>query len=463
MLKRPTQLYYTTLGIAFAILGMVSGCEDSNNLGFKVEDPRLNTVFVDTFKIATSTVLIDSMTTSGTGRILVGEYENAITGKVSSASYFQVGLPFGTSFKPAESSTFDSLALILDYDKYWYGDTLSSHQIGVYQLNEDLSPRPLPSHIYGDIPLPVFTFLGSGFYNNSKSSSYPGPIGALTYFPRPFSGDSVSIRLADEIGQDLFTLAQQGSGKVNFVNFTEHFKGLELRSPDATAGAIVGFATDSALVRMYYTTFDNGGFPHPASFDYPVVNSQIQYNKVEADRSSTAWAGASVLVDLYPEQTNNETFLQGGSGAFTKIQLPDLSFLGDLGDNFVILSARLVVKPVTTSSSDLTLPSALSLYTVNKNNIVTATLKIPNTNTDIQSILIRDRAYNENTRYSFSITDYVESWVRNPASVRGELLIGLPPGSMSSSITRARIGNTQKSNIKLELLLSRFVNRKSIP
>ena len=85
-------------------------------------------ILIDTMTVALSTINFDSLVTSANSRILVGNYEDPVFGKVNAESYMEFGssnYKIGDSESDTETTSYvyDSIALILKYDKYVYGDT----------------------------------------------------------------------------------------------------------------------------------------------------------------------------------------------------------------------------------------------------------------------------------------------------------------------------------------------------
>ena len=86
-------------------------------------------VLIDTMTVEMSTVNFDSLVTSSQNRMLIGNYDDPIFGKVKSTTYFQLlpssySLNTGTgSDTDATNYVLDSISMILKYDNYYYGDT----------------------------------------------------------------------------------------------------------------------------------------------------------------------------------------------------------------------------------------------------------------------------------------------------------------------------------------------------
>lgn len=102
-------------------------------------------VLIDTVTVDMSTINFDSLVTSSQNRILVGSYDDAVFGKVKSDSYFQLTsetytLNSGGSDTETTNYVFDSIAMILKYDNYYYGDTTTVQTFDIHRLTQKVSP-----------------------------------------------------------------------------------------------------------------------------------------------------------------------------------------------------------------------------------------------------------------------------------------------------------------------------------
>src|SRR5688572_14999594 len=100
------------LFLSLISIGWLFSCKESEStIGFPELDNKIQTVMIDTFTVRTSTVLLDSITTSGTNRILVGSYQDPVLGFISAASYFQIAPKLPLSIEI--NAVYDSAALLL--------------------------------------------------------------------------------------------------------------------------------------------------------------------------------------------------------------------------------------------------------------------------------------------------------------------------------------------------------------
>src|SRR6478735_4910606 len=100
------------LFLSLIIICCLFGCAESEStIGFSEVDSKPQTVMIDTFTVRTSTVLLDSVNSSGASKIIVGSYVDPVLGRISSSSYLQIG-PSTASWTIDNDAVFDSVALI---------------------------------------------------------------------------------------------------------------------------------------------------------------------------------------------------------------------------------------------------------------------------------------------------------------------------------------------------------------
>ena len=135
--------YSKTTFFLFILLVIVTisidSCTQSDNftIGKEFVESKTNLKILDTFKIDLSTVLYDSLATSGTGVVFVGDYNDSDFGTIKSKSYFELAFP--TYDVIEDLAEFDSAAFILGYSGYIYGDTTALMSISIHQLTERIT------------------------------------------------------------------------------------------------------------------------------------------------------------------------------------------------------------------------------------------------------------------------------------------------------------------------------------
>lgn len=435
-------------------------------LFFSCEDPgilkanenflrsKLRTVYVDTFSIVGSTVQLDSLPSSGNGNnVLVGNYKDNLVGQVSASSYFQIA--YSNAFAPDTTSIFDSIALVLPYSRYWYGDTTRAQTLNVHELTQQPIAYSLPRYREDD-PISIFSTT-SGFYNSSKVQYNPTPIlsTSVTFFPHR---DSLFLKLPSAIGQNWFKLGQQGSVFFNtpgrFIN--EFFQGIYLTTDNSNDASVVGFRTNRIKVRIYFRKLVDDSY-QKASFDFPIF--QTQFNNIQTNRSTTPLSGLQPRKSIASSLTNNVTYVQSGTGLVTKLEFPGLKdFLKDKKN--VLLDAVLEVYPApATYLGNAKPPTTLALYSVNVSNVPSASLGGPNNY--LAANIQFDYEYEQQTKYAFSLINYLTGELTISNKEIEPILIAAPAPNIFTEINRVALSTQQNlttSKTKLKIYYSYVSN-----
>jgi hypothetical protein len=377
------------------LLLLVYSCDKGDfTIGENFVEPKTSVILIDTFTVTTSTVLIDSMVTSGDSLLLIGNYSDGILGNVNSKSFFQIGLP--DEFNIEENDIYDSISLCLQFSGYSYGDTTCLFSFTVNELIEELETDD------------------QGYLYNTSSIEYKNEaIASLSILPHPSRKNSITLKLPDLFGKAIFDSIQNNSDIVSSKDlFLNYFKGLAIISNSNNSNSIIGFkATPENLkIRIYYHRFEE--IKEDLYCDFPLTNNANQFNEISHDFSGTMLEGLVNQKNSLPStKTNNVTFLLGGVGLLPKIQFPFLQEMMYF-DRGEILKAELVIKPEHKSYSFFNLPQNLLLYSANKHNYFSSAI----TNLDgdiVYSRLALDELYNENTSYTFDISSYILSSLKN--------------------------------------------------
>jgi len=407
---------------ALIILGFILlSCSKEDNeftMGQDFIESQTAIIVIDTFSTEFSTVIVDSIPTSGTETVLIGSYEDEAFGRITCHSYFQVGLP--QYYSKDENDIYDSITLLLRYSGYNYGDTTQPFRIVVHQLLEDVEPDE------------------SGYLYNTSSVSYSlNDIGSKTFIPRPGIADSVEIRLNNNIGTDLFNKLLDNDEKVATEdNFLNYFKGIAIVPDGNINSAIIGFNANEEDLLMRIYSHRIGETLEVLHNDFPMVYSDRQFNHIQHDFSNTLLNIVQRQKVAVPSsETGDKTYVQGGTALMTKIRFPSMQDIL-LFENGIIIKAELVVKPVKTSYSVFSLPEDLILRETDKINRLGDVL-YDSYGTVATASFVLDELYNEETSYTFDITEFINNELSdNYFDTDHGLLISLPSGKLLESFER---------------------------
>ncbi len=406
------------------------------DIGGKYVDVQTNLIFVDTFSVRSYTVRFDSLRTSGLGEgegaITVGQYEDPEMGTITSSSYFKVTLP-GVRSLPA-NAIYDSLSLILVDNNYSIGDTLVPITLKVHRLSQAIKSRE------------------DGYlYSTSKVSYDPEVLGTVTFKPRPNRRDTMSIGLDDALGAELFALLKEKDDRLtDNINFQNYFKGLTLQ-PDSTDNAILGYKTafNSPLMRLYfhYQDFDVvKAYRDFTIFDYITMqfnNYHISHPKFEIPPTQADKIPAS--------QSGHQTYLQAGTGILTRLEFPYLKNLLQLYQNVKVLKAELIIEPMRNTYKTIQLPEKVSIYSTDDINRFGSPILNVNTGAVLTGNLKIDEVYQEETSYTFDVTNFIASKLTEATDEIPAILITIAPNDVYRTTKRLVLGSQQNSSNEVKL------------
>ncbi len=307
---------------------LIFSCQSKTNIGHGIlpEDDIINAEIIDTFSLSVYTLSMDTINTSGVSELLLGEYTDPIFGYSKASFVCQYGLAEYPTFSQESDHVADSavLTLILDtVNLNYYGNIETAHTIQVYRLEDDLDSDTI---YYG---------------NHDPSEFVTGTLlGETTLIIDPES-DSVKITLNESLAEefldaenDVFTSSE------NFINF---FKGIYIKSEcENNDGAILKFNICSESVLRIYFHYDDGtttgdGLEFKVT---PNVSSTVRFNMFEHDYTGVAF---EENIDNEEDPQDSVAYLQTMGGLRTKINIPHIESLKDLGD-IVIYRAELIIK-----------------------------------------------------------------------------------------------------------------------
>ena len=318
------KLFKNLLPILFFGAFIFASCNEPSLIGSElVEGEQGDVIFTDTFTLEITTEEGDSLIAfspaiANYANYLFGDFKDPIFGNTT-ASFFM--RPVGPGFFPdfGTAQKFDSVVLVLPYDTTnAYGDFKDPFSLEIYELIEKVSNEEV---YYVDTVFMTETtpFLTKTFQPNLTDS---------VFVQVAENGDDDVVRFAPHLriplGQDfadrLFT-----TDSLIFESdslFAENFKGFYFK-PVSTTGSMLSFnlsISTLAGIDMFYHPTDSS----LTRFHLPV--DRLIVSNVVHDRSNS---DVQVALDS-PEARDSLLFLQGLQGLRAKIELPDLSSLGDI-------------------------------------------------------------------------------------------------------------------------------------
>ncbi|WP_100610715.1 DUF4270 family protein [Confluentibacter lentus] len=358
--------------VAF-ILCLVSCEKDTTQpVGEDWIDVNTKVYFTDSITVKSTTFKFDSIILSDASRLLIGAYTDSVFGISKSKSYVQLSNSVYTIDRDA---VYDSVALILKYDNYFYSDTIPIQKFNVYRVTEKIKYD-------GD---------SDAFYNTTNFNFDTNPLASKSFKAYPKKEDSLHLSLNHTFGKSIFD-----DIKNNDINDSEAFlykyKGLLIEA-DPNNTAILGF-TNSSFLRIYYSIkdeVDSDGY----EFDIP-FNATNSFNNISSDVRGTYFEALTNQDTYLPSyNSNNSSYIQAGTGIATRIEIPYLEKINDIPGTGTIINANLKLSIKQNSSTkNLFTKDSLNLYICNKNGDVISGL------TDAEGETVYGRIETINTEYN---------------------------------------------------------------
>lgn len=430
--------YSTYKLLLILIIPLIISCVDeSSDVGGKWVDSSFRNVLVDTCTVQLSTILTDSITTSGDTITQIGRYSDDYRGAIHSGFFTEYNTA-STTFHPDKRYVFDSITIALTPSGDIIGDTLSSLQnASIYRLTENLE---LTSDNY--------------LYNTSSFKYNETPLTTFSYRPRPKSKEQFEVRLPDTFGEEFFELIEKQSIFLDSQErFRQYFPGLTIL-PDDNGSCITGFAVNdtSMCLKIYYREIHTSTVERTLTF---TPNSTYCFTQASQDFNNTPFQGILPGThDAMPsDKSQHMSYLQGLSGVYTKLEFPYLNNLRSEGDMITIESAMLYLYPVQgTYGDDIPLPESLTLYTADENDVAQGVIT-DSSGEEVQTgNLVTDDVHA--IYYSFDLTSFMQSNLGTIGMNRQNLMLMLPNEKFLSTPEGLILGDSyhEKNNIKLRIL-----------
>jgi hypothetical protein len=392
-------------------------------------------VQVDTFQAQAIVYRPDSIRTSAYNSMYTGIQKDPVLGVMKMTPFFRLTLPSVTP-QIDNASYYDSLVLVIRLNKTYYGDTNSLFKLNADRLSDDMT------NSNGDI-----------FYSNQSFAVYPGSLGAVSKLVRPASGDSLVIKLDNVLGKQLFDMFKNKTIDVtDSAQFRTFLKGIRLTA-DAASNVIYSVPVNDSAVRMQLLYHEDVGRPVAKQINFGLRTSTYFFTNISVDRSSTPLAALNNQTEIAAPGllvTDEMTQLR------TRLLFPTVAGVQKLGSYVKILNASLVVKPVPSRYSSLSLyqlPPAINIHTYDLAGVVSTSLFEPGTTNAETGNLVVDNEFGTGTQYSFNVTDYVNSQLTASTYTSQQLVFTLPAVQTKLATLVANITPGQQYTTKLVLSL----------
>lgn len=347
---------FISLGLGITIL---SGCSDDLNLVGSTIQPEGDKmpVYVDTFQMQATTLLMDSVyarTTSG----LLGEFYDPLYGNVKSDYICQFYCPDDFKFKHEPiNGKIDSIDFnIMYYSGSWVGDSLTPMRAEIYPVTKELE-KEFYTNFDPDKYCDLNTSWGSQVYT-ARDNAVPDSVRKLANFV-----PSVKIRMPKEVGQKFYD--ESINNPATFSNqeaFNKFFPGLYVTTTYGSGN----------ILQVYYTSIS-------IYYRYNVKGSQNQDSTVYAHESFDVTKEVLQLnrfqnaeEDLQPLLKDNESiaYLKTPAGVYTQLTIPAQDIIDKIGDR-VINNIPLTIKALPQEEWQWALSAPSDLLLLPKDSLPT--------------------------------------------------------------------------------------------
>lgn len=420
---------------SISICTLLFSCKnEQSGIGNSFFESHANVVTIDTMTVDMETVWLDSVPTSGTGVVLVGAVYDSASGNREASSYLQLGAPAISSV--SATAVYDSLCFLLKPDTYVAGDSTRAFSLAVHRLNELIAPAAGQTSLY----------------NTSSFSFDPAPVGTWTGMIYPARTDSISVRLSDSLGNNLFSaiVNHPGDLSTDALFAYNYLKGFVLTGNGNSA--VYGFGTgdSSALMRLYYHNASDARTVLHA--DFKIAQSGLQFNHIDEDMAGTPFAGLGANNKIVSSRVSRVSAVQPLGNLAIRLNIPYIQNLEHLGRYVQILSSRLTVRPKWgTYSATNTLPPFLTLCQTQ--NYYTVVDSLADADGSVQhGSLVKDYLYG-NSYYTYDITRYLLYNIQVANNYDKTQLLLIPPLPAYNTSLQQLVVDNESIEMSVQLVL----------
>lgn len=429
----------------FILLSFFACVDDTSSIGAKWIQSSFQNVQTDTCTVLLSTVLSDSIATSGDTVCQIGYRNDELWGKLTASFYAEYEVP-SYSFDENIQYEFDSITIRLYSSGNYLGDTLQTQRIHLHELTRNIE---LDDNGY--------------LYNTTTSYYNETPLVSFSFNPTPGSrNEKLEVRLPDKWGEEWFNMMQNDARWVQSQDFFhDYFKGIAF-IPDEDDACLSGFqVNDSSMcITIYYHQITETLTERILTFK---TSSTLTYNKIEHDRSNTPIAGlqSGDGNEYSSAHSKHQAYVQGMTGMYITIDFPHLNNICENGDLVTIESATLQLYPVKgTYDGIYPLPKSLSLYTANNENVTQSVITdLAGTSVQTGNLVVDEMSYEE-TYYSFDITSFLQTNLGTTGYDHQKLQLFLPENLFYTTLQGVIFGDGEhtanKKNTKLIVLYKTY-------
>lgn len=425
---------FKLLYLSFIVILSCADDETTYIVGEDFIDVESKVFVTDTLSIKTSTVQLDSIATSNSNVMLIGSLEDSEIGKTNSKSFFSLQ---ASDYNIENDAVYDSIGVILYYNRYYRGDTTQVQTYKVHEIIEDFEPSEDSS---------------DSFYNTSSLKYNETELGEINFTPYPNKKDSIYIPLNSEFGKSLFNKIKDD--EIEYSDDLEQiFKGLTI-VPKETGNTILGFNRESIVMRMYYTVDSEYDENNELFTDFNVGNYTNFFNKITHNKSGTPLQSITNSEEnISSINTNNKAFIKAGTGLNMRVEIPHIKTFNELEKNGTIISASLKFHPTINSyESNFIGADSLAIYVIDHKNRFIKQLTTLSGSSSYAKIQKDNDEFNSKYYYTADISAFIEEIQLSSVDLNYSLLFKFP--SSTNSLNTIKIYDSTQKDLKMKVDLT---------
>ena len=244
-----------------------------------------------------------------------------------------------------------------------------------------------------------------GYFNTTSFEYAAQSLGSLSFMPRPQQRRTIEIRLADQLGQQLFAMLQDQEETITEESqFLDFLPGFCLLPATSSNSSIIGLVPGSTQLRLYFTDYSE--LPKRQFLrTFSVGSSLIYFNHIETNYRNAALTPFAENADAQQvdaQQTGSKAFVQGGAGLTIRMEFPYLRNLLENHEDFIVSRALLHIDPVPDQASTKPAPPETLGITVvdGENDLLSGALTTTR--------LSVDEEFNRDTYYEIDLTEFIK-------------------------------------------------------
>jgi len=189
------------------------------------------------------------------------------------------------------------------------------------------------------------------------------------------------------------------------------------------------------------------------NMSFPIIGyTTLQFNNFGIENPLVNWPDEQDE-KLSASLTQNQTYVQGGTGLVTRLEIPYLRNLLELYENLQILRAELILEPARNTYKFFALPKNISLYYSDRLNRFISPLRDDVSGDILTGNLVVDNLYQEETSYTFDVTSFVSKKIIDASDDVPALLLAITPDDLYNFPYRLILGSQlhRDNRVKLKI------------